>query len=648
MAEPLTKHEIEKAKPKPPIKFPQLDWIPQAMRDRDQWVLWNYVRTKDTRWTKVLYYIDRDEISPNLLVLYKASSTDPRTWTAFGNLFDNYVDGCVIGLGFVLSEDDPFCAIDLDDCRNKLTGVITPEAQAIIDRFNSYTEISPSGTGVKIYFKGKKPGPKCKHTALGIEIYERGRFLAVTGDLLPGSPDDLMDRQEELNSFYAELFPEPVREPGSLSSWSDGHTPPPPLPCDLGDEEILDKAISSRYGDRFYALWCGSTMDCKGDASSADYALASSLAYWVGNDPARIQSLMMRSGLRRAKWTERKDYLPRTIQRAIQNRTTWYDGGRSHLPQPFMPQIELDDGGHQEAIDRAIAKLAPEKVAQRQQDAERIRSQVQAKLEAARAVAAARADQSQGCFHCRHCRPILMRARPESHAALSKPYVIWARCQKWTCDGCRAWLVMREHTAVRAHFRAADALYEFGCSDEQWETMRQRIQRADGEYHRIRDGEGWYVVTSAHVRGSIPVTAEMATSVVRTLLEAWEGEHRPITTSRGWCLLKEESELDLERVGMCHPSLTPNDVAQIAQAFDATVQTRAADPTRPKHVVLTLRVVRNTGWDAQAFDRFAASLYAGHVVHRCPTAYMDGDDLVIDPGRSAWSSSIAQDLGLSL
>ena len=641
--QPLTKHDIEKAKTKPPIPFPQLDWIPQSMRDRNQWVLWNYVLTKDQRWTKVLYELGFDEYGN--LSLLPASSTDPDTWTSFDRLFTHYLRGCEAGLGFVLSADDPFCAIDLDDCRNKLTGAITPEAQAIIDRFHTYTEISPSGTGVKIYFRGRKPGTRCR--GRGIEIYDQKRFLAVTGDLLPGMPEDLMDRQEELDSLYHELFPQTAPSSRSTRNIDDqaGQTPPPIQPSTLWDSEILERASRAKNGYKFDRLWRGDTSDYGGDRSSADFALAMALAFWVGPDAGRIESLMMQSGLRRAKWTERKDYLPRTIEAAINKQTTWYDASRGHLPQPdALLTLEVEDEeSHQSNIDRIVQSMI---AGMREAKKERAEDEARTKDNVARAVAQARADQHR--YHRPNCRPILMRAKTVSPAALQKPYVIWARCQSWVCAGCRCWMILRERAAAEIHFRQAESLHEFGCTDEQWEGMRKRIRRAKGEYLRIRDGEGWYVVTSAPVRGSIPVTADMACSVVRTLLEAWEGEHRPITTSRGWCLLKEESELDLERVGMCHPSLTPNDVAQIAQAFDATVQTRAADPTRPSHVVLTLRVVRNTGWDALAFDRFAASLYAGHVVHRELSTCRDVE-IDIDPGRvSSWASTIAQDLGLSL
>jgi hypothetical protein len=58
----------------------------------------------------------------------------------------------VDGIGFVFNGDG-IAGVDLDGCRNPETGAIAPWAQRIIDDFASYTEVSPSGTGVKIYFR---------------------------------------------------------------------------------------------------------------------------------------------------------------------------------------------------------------------------------------------------------------------------------------------------------------------------------------------------------------------------------------------------------------------------------------------------------------------------------------------------------------
>ncbi|MCD8245272.1 MAG: hypothetical protein LUD38_16055, partial [Parabacteroides sp.] len=63
-------------------------------------------------------------------------------------------------------------------------GIITPVAQEIIGSMASYTELSPSGSGVRIFVKGLWVHPWNKNKALGLEVYKSGRFLTVTGRII--------------------------------------------------------------------------------------------------------------------------------------------------------------------------------------------------------------------------------------------------------------------------------------------------------------------------------------------------------------------------------------------------------------------------------------------------------------------------------
>jgi primase-polymerase (primpol)-like protein len=61
------------------------------------------------------------------------------------------------GVGYVFSDGDPYSGVDLDNCRGRETGEIADWAKEIIRGLASYTEVSPSGTGVKIWVKGRLP-----------------------------------------------------------------------------------------------------------------------------------------------------------------------------------------------------------------------------------------------------------------------------------------------------------------------------------------------------------------------------------------------------------------------------------------------------------------------------------------------------------
>lgn len=100
-------------------------------------------------------------------------------------------------------------------------------------------------------------------------------------------------------------------------------TAPPSEPLDLSDEQLLGKARNAENGRDFEALWNGRTAGYPSH-SEADLALCNRLAFWTGGDRSRIDRLFRQSGLYRDKW-ERDDYRERTISKALEGRTDYYE-----------------------------------------------------------------------------------------------------------------------------------------------------------------------------------------------------------------------------------------------------------------------------------------------------------------------------------
>ncbi len=142
--------------------------LPNELLEYKQWVLWRQAHV-DGRVTK-------QPISPWSGKL--ASCDRPKTWSSYRHVLYAMRRHVCDGIGFVFTETDPFCGIDLDHCRTH-DGAITPEAQRVISRLDSYTEISPSGTGIHIIVKAKLPcrGRRNKQ----MEIYDSGRYFTITG-----------------------------------------------------------------------------------------------------------------------------------------------------------------------------------------------------------------------------------------------------------------------------------------------------------------------------------------------------------------------------------------------------------------------------------------------------------------------------------
>lgn len=189
-----------------------IDAIPECLRELPQWVCWRYIERGKHK-TKV-------PIDPGT---YKeASVTNPRTWSSFKGAYEAYLAAHhLAGVGFVFTKDAPFAGIDLDRCLDEQSGFIW--GQDIVEQLASYTEYSPSGRGVKLFLKGKKPASaQCRRDGFGrngtgeIEIYDDRRFFVVTGQRLSTSPADVADRQLELESLCNRLWPRsnmPVEPP---------------------------------------------------------------------------------------------------------------------------------------------------------------------------------------------------------------------------------------------------------------------------------------------------------------------------------------------------------------------------------------------------------------------------------------------------
>jgi primase-polymerase (primpol)-like protein len=255
--------------------------VPPELLEYKQWVLWRKADVNG-RITKV-------PISP---WSGKAAACDkPQTWGTYRHVLYALRRFPCDGIGFVFTDVDPFCGIDLDNCRT-VNGAIALDALDMIRRFGSYTELSPSATGAHILIKAKLSG-KGRRTGK-IEIYDSGRYFTVTGKHVSGTPFAIQSRQEALERLAAELFP----ESSSLRKTVVAH-------IDLSDEQLIERAKSARNGDRFRRLWAGDVSDYGNDHSRADLALCRILAFWCGGDCERVDRLFRRSGLMRHKWDRR-------------------------------------------------------------------------------------------------------------------------------------------------------------------------------------------------------------------------------------------------------------------------------------------------------------------------------------------------------
>lgn len=307
--------------------------IPDELKALPQWVVWKLIDRGERKadGSPKMTKVPCDPKKPSA----NASSTNLATWGTFEQACARQAakGSPFAGIGFVFTEGDPYCGIDLDGCCSEEKG-IADWASHVLLQLDSYAEYSPSGKGIHIITKGKKPGDKCKITGYGgpggdIELYDRGRFFCMTEKPVPGFNQPVQDRQGELEALYAKLFPDKEPEPRreEQPAKPKKETRSAGDPASLSDDDLLALAFNAKNGSKFRELWEGNTAAYGGDDSRADLALCCELAFWTDRDRDRVDRLFRRSALYRSKW-DRQDYANRTIEQALEKITEGYKGSK--------------------------------------------------------------------------------------------------------------------------------------------------------------------------------------------------------------------------------------------------------------------------------------------------------------------------------
>ncbi len=263
--------------------------IPKSLKQTAQWLPWKAVKQSDGKFKK---------IPKNCYTGGDGSATDPSTWGTLEQAVQAVNKYGLTGIGFVFTDNNFIVGTDLDNCRDPETGKTEQWAINIMKLMNSYTEISPSGTGFHIFSEGKKPGDKCRKG--NVEIYEKNRFFTVTGDIVEGYPLAVEPRQDELNEVYEKY----LNDKGTA------------LP---GNKLPLTRTVYSP--NLFSELEQGGNAHYS-SPSEADLAFCNMLVKKYGPDPVVIDKHLRDSKRMRAKWDEKhssdgRTYGEMTIDKAV-------------------------------------------------------------------------------------------------------------------------------------------------------------------------------------------------------------------------------------------------------------------------------------------------------------------------------------------
>lgn len=268
------------------------------MKNKKVWVVWKY-ETRNGKTTKVPY-------QPNGA---HAKSTDPTTWVSY--LEAKEASARYDGIGFCF--DGATLGIDLDHVVTD--GVLLQKLQTFVNKANTYTEYSPSGTGLHLVFSLSEPlSLKAnKHTntdGTGYECYTTGRFFTYTGKKYHKHVRRSIDAQEA-EELLSELgYP-----------WNKAPVAPQcteTAAMSIDDHTVLSIMFASKNGAEMRAIYNGDASKYGGDVSSADIRLCNTLAFYTNKNTDQIERIWLASPLgQREKTQKRKDYRTRTLAEAI-------------------------------------------------------------------------------------------------------------------------------------------------------------------------------------------------------------------------------------------------------------------------------------------------------------------------------------------
>ena len=291
-----------------------------------RWVSWEYQTVKGKK-TKV----------PKQKNGLNAKSSDPTTWSKYSEIITEKK-------GIMFTPDKLSFGIDLDHfIVNGMIDESFPHSDAVrvlIDEADTYTEVSPSSTGVHLYFHLTAPfNPEANKKKFlhegreyGFEVYSSDRFFTVTEDAFEKEKPVRTITPEEAISLLSILgYPWGAKKARQVSPSTDSMQT-----STLTDSELLDKMFASKNGRTIHELWDGNKTKYNNDDSSADAALCMHLAFWTQKDTEQMRRLWLSSPLgKREKTQRRKDYQDRTISFAIASTDEVYT-----LPAPApIPEI---------------------------------------------------------------------------------------------------------------------------------------------------------------------------------------------------------------------------------------------------------------------------------------------------------------------
>jgi hypothetical protein len=326
--------------------------VPQQLKEKNNWVLWK-LASVNGKFTKVPYKLDFQNA---------AASTRPEDWSNYNSVAERIQQAGGItskqGIGRVVQKAERVIGVDMDGCRNPETGELSVWATSLIHAVHSYTEITPSQTGARIWLIGDLPANFDKvynlDPAVGfggkvkIEIYSDSRYFTMTGQSILDAPLTSFDQYEILDVLslvQAVRHKHPAPKKTKTASTTIGA---------VDDSTSTQIKKVGQFGTSKYDIFMRGTIqsespfvisDGNGELSypshsEADFAFATVLAYHHKGDRDKMSADFRASkNMYREKWDRLEEPTFNKVLSSID--LTAEQTTSNILPLPTLPEREI-------------------------------------------------------------------------------------------------------------------------------------------------------------------------------------------------------------------------------------------------------------------------------------------------------------------
>lgn len=278
----------------------KIENIPEKVKKEYKWCLW-----KRTQGKKLLFNPKTHKVG---------DPSDETTFADFDFTIKEFNRGNYDGIGIGVFNN--ICAIDIDHCIDDEKNV-SDMAKDIIKKVNSYTEISPSGHGIRILFETDdtfvydKEKYYINNRSLGLEVYlakATSKFVTITGNKICGEYKNAQDKLQYVLDNYMKRKNEKVDVESK-----------PIVIYDLSNDMLK---IGLENDKLLKELWNMIPSMSTTNESELDMALCSKLNYWLSNDEEKVYQAFLSSPYAQQKdekhkaKLQRDDYLRMTIRNA--------------------------------------------------------------------------------------------------------------------------------------------------------------------------------------------------------------------------------------------------------------------------------------------------------------------------------------------